>query len=88
MIVRLVLAAVFLAAGLRSGVQGWNSYRHRRVRVSTSSRQSIDRQAQPLLYWASMAVHMLLVATFVGIAVALMLGSASHHAGTRPPGSD
>lgn len=80
MTVRLVLVAIFLAAGIRSAYQGWNSYRRRQVRVSLFAGESITREAQPGVYWPALVLHSLLVATFFGIAVALAVGLARHSA--------
>ncbi|WP_428377880.1 hypothetical protein [Lichenicoccus sp.] len=78
MIVRILLIAILLAAAARSAFQGWNSYRRHRVRLSYYSDQFMARQSRPRLYWAAMTLHALLVAVFVGSALALALELMRH----------
>jgi hypothetical protein len=71
---RLLLSAVLMACVVRFGLLLWDGYRNGRVKSAALWSPYYERQTQPGMFCAFMAVHSLVVVAFTGCIIAIAFG--------------
>jgi hypothetical protein len=74
MLMRTLLVVTLIVGVVRFGLLIWTGHRDGRVKSASPWSPYLDRQTQPISYWATMSVHWFAVAAFIGCVIAIVLG--------------
>jgi hypothetical protein len=77
MTIRALLVVLLMAGVARFGLLAWDGYCNGRVKGAAPWGPYSDREAQPVLYWFTIGVHLLVVVGFTGLAATIILGVVS-----------